>query len=166
MNFRKNTNSIYPVIFTLLHRPWNQWIWRFFLFFAVFWQLKIEIENLIPITSIIIHLLYTQSPHDGLCKIRIGRNQIYMCQFLNEKIFILAKMCVFSRKCVIFNGLCRKVKTSRYIEFVFFLNSKHPYYIYTISRNFNWIKSNMTQNLVWTNFYTIFSFCSKFSNFL
>ena len=46
----------------------------FYLFFAVFWQLKIEIESLIPITGIIIHLLYTQSPHDGLCKIKIGRN--------------------------------------------------------------------------------------------
>ena len=85
----------------------------FFIFFAVFWQTKIEIESLIPITSIIIHLLYTQSPHDGLCKIRIGRNQIYTFKFFNEKIFILAKMCVFSRKCVFFNGLCRRVKMSR-----------------------------------------------------
>ena len=46
----------------------------FSLFLAVFWQLKIEIESLIPITSIIIRLLYTQSPHDGLCKIKIVKN--------------------------------------------------------------------------------------------
>ena len=74
----------------------------FSLFFAVFWQIKIEIESLIPITSIIIHLLYTQSPHDGLCKIKIGRNQIYTLQFLMEKIFILAKMCVFFQKMCVF----------------------------------------------------------------
>ena len=30
----------------------------FFLFFAVFWQLKVEIESLNPISSIIIDLLY------------------------------------------------------------------------------------------------------------
>ena len=35
----------------------------FFLFFAVFWQLKIEMESLIPITSIIIHLLYIPNHH-------------------------------------------------------------------------------------------------------
>ena len=68
----------------------------FFLFFAVFWQLEIEIESLIPITSIIIHLLYTQSPHDGLCKIRIGRNQIYTFKFLNEKNLYFSKnVCFF-----------------------------------------------------------------------
>ena len=57
----------------------------FFLFFAVFWQLKVEIESLNPISSIIIDLLYAQSPYDRLCRIRIGRNQIYTYQFLNEK---------------------------------------------------------------------------------
>ena len=63
----------------------------FSLIFAIFWQLKTEIESLIPITNIIIHLLYTQSPHDGLCKIRIGRNQIYKFQFLNEKNLYFSK---------------------------------------------------------------------------
>ena len=68
----------------------------FFLFFAVFWQLKVEIENLIPITSIIIHLLYTQSPHDGLCKIRISKNQIYTFKFLNERNLYFSKnVCFF-----------------------------------------------------------------------
>ena len=57
----------------------------FFLFFAVFWQLKVEIESLNPISSIIIDLLYAQSPYDRLCRLRIGRNQIYTYQFLNEK---------------------------------------------------------------------------------
>ena len=38
----------------------------FFLFFAVFWQLKVEIESLNPISSIIIGLLYAQSPYDRL----------------------------------------------------------------------------------------------------
>ena len=76
------------------------------LFFAVFWQLKIEIESLIPITSIIIHLLYTQSPHDGLCKIRIGRNQIYTFQFLNEKNLYFSKNVCFFLENVCFSTVC------------------------------------------------------------
>ena len=68
----------------------------FSLFFAVFLQLKIEIESLIPITSIIIHLLYTQLPHDGLCKIRIGKYQIYTLQFFNGKNLYFSKnVCFF-----------------------------------------------------------------------
>ena len=67
----------------------------FSLFFAVFWQLKNEIESLNPISSIIIDLLYAQSPYDRLCRIRIGRNQIYTYQFLNEKYLNFSKNVFF-----------------------------------------------------------------------
>ena len=76
--------------------------------------------------------MYTQSPHDGLCKIRIGRNQIYTYQFLNEKNLYFSKNVWVFLENVWFLTVCvGEWKCQDRLNLYFFENSKQPYHTHT-----------------------------------